>query len=201
MLALLVTGCNSGAGARPTTQAGEDDLSFLVPRADTGLDLRVQLRRDTISATSRAPVEVVYFVVNGPTMTKFDNNPGHFGFTVTTGDGSPVPPSLETSPILVSEGPRVEMVLPAGALIGQVQDLRCIVQGRFVRDTGRRRTCLKSYDFARPGTYQVIVEYRGPDTWPDLDSLIAADSGWIGEVTGPLSQGRRLADTATLVVR
>ena len=63
-------GCAAGEpqeGARRQ----EGDVSFLTPRSDTGIDLRLQLRRDTISAKGGAPVEALYFVVNGPGMTPF----------------------------------------------------------------------------------------------------------------------------------
>jgi hypothetical protein len=200
--ATLPAGWGCAAGERQEGAPRKDDVSFLAPRADTGVELRVRLRRDTIAATGGAPVEVLYFVVNGPAMTAFDNDPGNFVFTVTTDEGEPVQPSSSSSPILSGEGPRVNMVLPAGAIVGQVQDFRCIVQGRYVPASVRRRTCLASYDFTQPGTYRVVVEYRGPDDYGgNFDSLTAAaDSGRIRFPVDPIAEGLRLADTATLVV-
>ncbi|HEX6042384.1 hypothetical protein [Longimicrobium sp.] len=147
-------------------------------------------------------MEVLYFVVNGVGMTSFDNHPGRFTFTVTTDEGAPVQPSSASSPILTVEGSRVEIVLPAGAILGQVQDLRCIVQGRYVPNSTRRLSCVASYDFTRPGTYRIVVRYRGRDDYGgDFDSLTAAaDSGRIRFPVDPVAEGLRLADTATLVV-
>lgn len=55
------------------------------------------------------------------------------------------------------------------------------------------------WDFATPGTYRVVVSY-GPDDRGNLGRLMA-DTGMVDMDQEPRAIGRRLADTATLVVR
>lgn len=184
-----------------TVRRPDATASLLEARADTGLEMRVVLGRDTVSSRDIAPLEVFYFIVNGPTLTRFDNDPDRFSFKLTRLDHSPVQPVSVSSPILVSQGDRIDMTLPGGALFGQVQDLRCIVQGRYVASR-TPRSCLAAYDLREPGTYRVIVEYRGRAEI-NLDSLTAlADSG---KLEYPIKyyrgEGRQLADTTTLVIR
>jgi hypothetical protein len=181
---------------------GEPWRTFPEPamRADTGLELRVMLRRDTLSSRDRAPVEVLYFIVNGPTQAHFNNDPERFFFRVETLDGRMVQPASWTHrPTGMSSYP---MTLPAGALLGQVENLRCVRYSAYGRSDGTRmQDCLAMWDFATPGTYRVIVTYRSPDKWRNLDSLLADTTSIVDLDEKPLARGRRLADTATLVVR
>ncbi|HZG44204.1 MAG TPA: hypothetical protein VEY93_14745 [Longimicrobium sp.] len=201
---VLGLGCHPQSGHLAAADNGSSSLggnALLEARGDTGVELRVVLARDTISARDRSPVDVYYFIANGPTLTEFDNHPDAFFFKITGLDGSQVIPSESTSPILTAEGRRVRMVLPAGALLGQVQDLRCIVRGRYITTPEIRRSCLAVYQFHRPGTYRIIVEYKGrPQV--NLDSLTAlADSGKLERpIYEYLARNRRLVDTASLVV-
>jgi hypothetical protein len=165
-------------------------------RADTGLELRIFLRRDTITRDDRRPVEVVYFVVNGPRPTRFNNDPSRYSFRIERADGQMVPPVRFTPPILRSLGSQVSFVLPAGALFGQVQDLRCIQDNPYATTAVPSNHCLAEYALDVPGRYHVIVQYDGPP--PNLDSLLT-DTGVI-DLEVPVPEGRRLVDTATLVV-
>lgn len=192
-----VWGCSRGT---PVTH-GAREFPILDARPDTGLVLRAALHRDTISVRDRSPVEVSYFVINGGSERVFDNEPGRFLFTVQRVNGAVIPPARMSPPVTGTWGPRVKPVLPARATLGQVEDLRCIEGAAYGIAPGAPRECLASYSFDEPGTYRVVVQYQGPDVWPDLDSLMAADTGKIDlEAGGPVAEGRRLADTVTLVV-
>jgi hypothetical protein len=165
---------------------------------DTGLELRVILGRDTISAEDRAPVPIFYSVANGSTESVF--YPDRFEFSVMKSDGSPLEPFSANPPPLTTQ-PQTKMDLPPYILVGQVQDLRCIVEGRDVSDRRSRPLCIARYDLRAPGIYRVIVDYNGRDDYGDLDSLIAAaESGKVHYPIQPRARGLRLADTATLVV-
>jgi hypothetical protein len=71
---------------------------------------------------------------------------------------------------------------------------------------------LGGWELRTPGTYRVIVRYVGPTIWPGVQTppppsgtgageslAVTADTAVI-PVTRPLVDGRRLADTAMLVV-
>ncbi|HST58298.1 MAG TPA: hypothetical protein VLK84_06420 [Longimicrobium sp.] len=169
-------------------------------RADTGVELRVMLRRDTLSSRDRTPVEVLYFIVNGPSQVRFDNDPERFSFRVETPDGRLVQPASWTHrPTGMSA---YAVTLPAGAVFGQMENLRCVRYSAYGRSEGTRwQDCLVMWDFATPGTYRVIVAYRGRDRQRNLDSLLADTTSIIDLDEKPLAPGWRLADTATLVVR
>src|ERR1700741_5268229 len=174
LLALAGSGCSVERGAQAESR---DVSSLLTAKADTGLELRIILGRDTVSAREKTPLQVFYFVVNGPSLIEFDNDPDRYVFQLQEQDGSPVEPSSASSPVLSSHGDRVRLVLPAGGLLGQVQDLRCIVQGHYVAEPITPPTCLAEYSLSEPGTYRVIVEYMGRGQF-NLDSLTAlSDSG------------------------
>lgn len=181
---------------------GEPWRTFAEPaaRADTGVELRVMLRRDTISSRDRAPVEVLFWIVNGPAQSDFDNNPDRWSYRVERTDGRLLQPASWTHRPTGSHGD-LRMKLPAGALFGQVEDLRCVRYTAYGLGEGTRmQDCLVMWDFATPGTYHVIVRYTGPDKWRNLDSLLADTTGFADDEE-PIALGRRLADTATLVVR
>lgn len=172
-----------------------------VARADTGLELRVTLRRDTIGAWDRSPVEVRYAIVNGPSGTHFDNNPERFSFRVEDQQGRLVQPAYWSHRPTGMWGDG-QFLFPAGAMLVQVENLRCV---RYAPSGPPEATmgtdCMISWDFRRPGTYRVIVKYFGRDDYGDLDSLRAlSDSGKLDFPMEPRALGRRLADTATLVV-
>ena len=184
---------------------GEPWRTFPDPaaRADTGVELRVSLRRDTISSRDRSPVEVLYWIVNGPSTTDFNNNPERFVFRVVNERGELVQPAHWSHRPTASWGD-VALTLPSGAVLGQVENLRCVRYAGYggvgsVLETPAM-DCMIMWDFAEPGTYRVIVRYYGPDDWGDRDSLLA-DTGRVDMDEKPRREGRRLADTATLVVR
>lgn len=182
---------------------GEPWRTFPPPaaRSDTGVELRVMLRRDTISSRDRSPVEVLYSIVNGPGRTEFDNGPERFAFRVERPDGRLVQPAYWSHRVTATLGPQVHMVLTAGAVLAQAQDLRCVSDGAYSQvPQTRAPDCLVMWDFAAPGTYRVIVKYFGRDDWGNIDSLLAA-TGKMDVDAAPRAQGQRLADTATLVVR
>lgn len=182
---------------------GEPWRTFPDPalRADTGLEVRVMLRRDTISSRDRSPVEVVYYIVNGPSEARFINDPERFFIGVLDARGQLVQPAFWSHRPTGMWG--IEMRLPAGAVFGQIENLRCVRYSGYGPATGTRvPDCLAMWDFARPGTYRVVVKYNGPDDYGNFDSLTAlSDSGKIDFPIEPRAIGRRLADTATLVVQ
>lgn len=192
-----VPACSDRIGDERKDHAAASTLRL---KADTGLELRVMLERDTVSAKDSNPVRILYFVVNGPALTDLDNDPDRYSFRLTRMDNSLVQPESWSSPILGSQGDRVKIALPGSSFLGQVQDLRCIVHGHYVAGL-RKRTCTASYDLRDPGTYKVIVEYRGRSPI-NFDSLTAlADSGKLEQpIKYHRRGGRHLADTATLVV-
>lgn len=182
---------------------GEPWRAFPDPgvRADTGVELRVMLRRDTISSRDRSPVEVLYWIVNGPASSEFNNDPERFFFRVEDRRGRLVQPAYWSHRPTAAWG-NVQMMLPGGAMLGQVENLRCVRYAAYGAIPGTRaRDCMIMWEFARPGTYRVIVSYRGPDSRlrqpdgvPDSSSLLVLDSI-------PEAERLRLADTVMLVVR
>ena len=188
-------GCASGREAdAPRSERG------VVMRADSGLELRVFLPRDTISVRDTLPVEVQYLIVNGPKATMISNQPDRYVHRVEWEDGRAVRPKQGGAPPTVAWGRRVFLVLPAHAWLGQTRDMRCLsLWGGY--DESTERDCLAEYDFREPGTYRVIVEHMTMEVWPDLDSLKAVnDTSKVPVAVEPLVRGRLLADTATLVV-
>lgn len=170
--AIGVVSCSTEQ-ARPA--GGQVDLGLVRARADTGVELHVVLPRDTISAREHGPVEVLYYILNGPTKTAFDNAPNHYAFLVRKEDGAPAQAAKPGSATDAVWGSQVHMVLPAGAWLGQVQDLGCVKGAGYDEPlSGHTHECEVSYPLSEPGTYNVIVMYR---------------------------DGRVLADSAVLVVR
>jgi hypothetical protein len=127
----------------------------------------------------RGPVEVVYVVANGPSPTPFINDPLFFVIKVEDLSGRLVSYTGATGPVTGSWGAQTHIVLPASAILAQVEDLRCINDMGYARAEGPF-DCVTSYNLDVAGSYRVIVEYHGFDT-----------SG-----TGPV-----LADTVPLMVR
>jgi hypothetical protein len=172
-------------------------------RADSGIELRVFLPRDTISVRDSSPVEVQYLIVNGPKPTRINNAPERYAVRVEREDGRAVHPKRGGAPITGSWGPQVFLVLPAHAWLGQTRDLRCLsLDGGYGEPLSKARDCLAEYDLREPGRYHVIVDHMTLEVWPDMDSLTAInDTSKMVISVEPLVKGRRLADTATLVVR
>jgi hypothetical protein len=170
-------------------------------RADSGIELRVFLPRDTISVRDSLPVEVQYLIVNGPKATRISNAPDRYVHRVEREDGRAVRPKSGGAPPTVAWGRRVLLLLPAHGWLGQTRDMRCLsVWGGY--DEPTERDCLAEYDFREPGTYRVIVKYLTLETWPNMDSLAAVnDTSKIPASVQPIVKGRVLEDTATLVVR
>ena len=174
-------------------------------RVDSGLKLVVVMGRDTIRPDEQASIEVNFYVVNGPQLTTFDNDPGFYTVRVETSDGRPVNLVDPNGPASGSLG-ETRISLPARATLGQVINLRCLADGGgyAARDpAGSSRICLGSYPFRESGKYQVIVDYLGPEfRWQRLPmprgGNAAVDTG--GTLT-TLAGARHMADTAILVVR
>lgn len=172
----------------------------VVTRADSGIELRVFLPRDTIDVRDSLPVEVQYLIVNGPTVTKMGNAPESYLHRIEREDGRTVLPVRGGAPPTVAWGRRVLLLLPAHAWLGQTRDMRCLsLWGGYGEPI--ERDCLAEYDFREPGTFHVIVEHMTPDTWPNMDSLTAVNDTSSSPISvEPLVEGRLLADTATLIV-
>jgi hypothetical protein len=150
----LIAGC-SAPKSEVAQQSTSDDLFQL--RSQAGLEIRTRLRRDTVSAGD--PIELIYFIVNGPLPTPFLNDPDLFGPVVETTDGDPAPVKSAYA-VTRSLGDRVKMLMPAHGMLGQVANLRCLGNAYAVRTTSS--ACEIAYDLDRPGTYRVITQYRPP---------------------------------------
>lgn len=200
--AVLLVALAGSAGCASEREAdGPQNQPGVVMQADSGIELRVFLPRDTISVRDSLPVEVQYLIVNGPKSTWVNNGPDRYVHRVEREDGRAVRPKRGGSPPLVAWGRRVWLVLPAHAWLGQTRDLRCLTPwGGY--DEPAEGDCLGEYDFREPGTYHVIVKYLTREIWPNLDSLTAInDTSKVPVSAEPLVEGRVLEDTATLVVR
>jgi hypothetical protein len=193
-----------GCSQTPREHSRSAAVHLLKARADTGIELRVMLPRDTVPPGDRQPLEVVYTIVNGPSPALFDNHPHRFGIRVTGPDGQPARSLGGAGPATGAMG-RFELLLPSNGSLVQRQDLRCVSDGTYSTappGPPRADNCLAMYAFSEPGLYRVVVEYVGPSVWPDIDSIAAAvDRGeTLIDSLQPLVRGIHLADTATLVV-
>jgi hypothetical protein len=173
-LSLLVSACPS----RQHLTGGVGFSAGLEKRQNPGLELRAFLTADTI--TSGSPIEVVYFVINGPTPTPFLNNPDIIAVIVELDDGG-MAPVRSGYAVLGSWGSMVEMTLPAYGVLGQREDLRCIQNAGYAPRGPQGGDCEIEYDLDTPGVYRVIVRYSPPR---------------VGRYAH-----QPIADTATLVVR
>jgi hypothetical protein len=177
LCAVGLVGCSTEQAQTPGRQVA---LGLVRARSDTGVELHVVLPRDTVSARERGPVPVFYYVVNGPSKTAFHNSPHGYLILVTNWDGTPAHAVSEGAPPTGTWGPQVDMVLPAGAWLGQVEDLRCVRRAGYAElPSGQAPECLLSYPLDVPGRYRVIVMYHDETR----------------------ENGRALQDTAVLVVR
>ena len=191
----LITGCGNQTPRRPT-----DNLSLLALRSDTGMELRIGLRRDSIHVGDREPVELVYVVANGPKPTRFSNEPGRFLVRLENATGAEISPASAGPPVTGSWGRDVEFLMPGSSVLGQAMNLRCIEHGAGYGEAPSEDDCVASYEFRTPGEYRLILQYYGPEVWPNLDSLKSnTPAGQVPRVE-PVAQGRRMADTARLVV-
>ena len=170
----------SFACSTPSSQARDTNRenAFLATRTDKGLELRATLRKDTVNQGEKGPVEVMYVVANGPGPTPFVNDPTLFVIKVEELGGRQAPYTSNGGPVFGSWGSQTRIVLPANAVLGQVEDLRCLSDASYA--TKAPISCVMSYSLDAAGSYRVIVEYHGLDL-----------AG-----TGPV-----LADTVPLVVR
>lgn len=139
-------------------------LQLLKAKADTGIELRAEMLRDTVTAGGAAPVEILYALVNGSRPRTIDNEPGRYVVTVTGPDdryakslGGSGPPS--------GVAPVVPVPLPAGGALLQRQDLHCVNEGAYdaVPAKPSDESCLARYALDMPGRYRVIVEYLAPE--------------------------------------
>jgi hypothetical protein len=204
LLAACVAFAVSGCSRDPEETSRSVVISFLEARADTGIELRVLLPRDTIFVADRGPVALYYTIVNGPTPTQFDNHPHRFGIRVTGPNGQPAKSLGGAGPATGAMG-RFQLLLPAHGSLVQRQDLRCVSDGAYSTmppEAPHPSNCLAMYAFRDPGVYKLVVEYVGPSVWPNVDSITAAvDRGEaLLDSLEPIARGQRLADTATLVV-
>lgn len=179
MCALWLVMCVACSEPASQTPGGNRMKSLLGPRTGLGLELRATLRDDTITRGDRKPAEVVYVVANGPSPTPFVNDPTLFLIKVEEPTGRLVPYTGAAGPVLGSWGAQTRIVLPARAILVQVEDLRCLNDASYAT-TKEPISCVMSYNLDVTGTYRVIVEYHGLEV-----------AG-----TGPV-----LADTVPLVVR
>lgn len=179
------------------------EMSVPMLRVDSGTKLVVVLPRDTIALHDNAPVEVHYYVVNGPQRITLDNDPGFYSVRIETSAGRPVRPTGDLSPASGSLG-QTRMELPARAILGQLVNLHCIQDGAGYSggDPAASDACLGSYPLQESGSYRVIIEYAGPEfRWeqgPRSGSTAAVDTG---ATLKAISNARKMADTAVLVVR
>jgi hypothetical protein len=102
----------------------------------------------------------------------------------------------------------------AGARRRRTLNLRCLDYDAYFFIPRRDHECRASWNLRNPGTYRVVVMYYGPSVWPRVetprgysgpapenDSMpVALDTGMDRRILHPLVDGRRMADTATLVV-
>ena len=139
-----------------------DVLRLLDPKSDTGIELRAVVLRDTVNAGDRTPVEVLYAIVNGPLRRPFDNEAERYRVVVVGPDNQPAKRLAWSSPG-VGLGPRADMQLPAGGVLIQREDLRCVRGHAYsaVPLTEIKHHCLAVYALTTPGRYRVIVEYFG----------------------------------------
>lgn len=191
----LLTGCGNQTPHRPG-----NSLSLLALKPDTGLELRVGLRRDSVNVGDREPVELLYVVANGPKPTRFSNEPGRFLVRLENATGAEIPPASAGPPVTGSWGRDVEFLMPGSSVLGQVMNLRCIEHGAGYGEAPSKDDCIASYDFRTPGEYRLILQYYGPEVWPNLDSLKTNTPAGQVPQAEPIAQGRRMADTARLVV-
>lgn len=183
-----------------TPRPHSDELSLLATKPDTGLELRIGLRRDSIHVGDREPVELVYAVANGPKPTRFNNEPGRFVVRLENASGVEIPPASAGPPVTGSWGPDVEFLMPGGGALVQTVNLRCIEHGAGYGEAPSEGDCLANYNFRTPGEYRLILQYYGPEVWPNLDSLKTnTPAGQVAQVRR-IANGRRMADTTRLVV-
>ena len=191
------------ACAKPPNASAPAEHAFILAKANSGIELRIDIPRDTISADDRGAVEMHYYIINGPRAAIFDNAPGSYEIRVERIDGESVPPVVVTSPVTGSQG-QTTMELPARAVLGQVMNLRCIQDGAGYRgDPSAPDRCLGLYKLDQAGSYRVILQYEGPDLqWPKpVPGNAPMDSGAANaRAIQVVEAGRRLADTASLVV-
>lgn len=160
--------------------------------------LRVVLPKDTVQARDRAPLKIAYYIINGANPIQFDNNPGFYEVRVETDKGSLVQPNRLAAPAGGSWG-ETRQVLPAGAVLGQVLNLRCIQDGAGYGGDPLTASedCIAVYGLEQPGSYRVVMRYEGPTIEWDSAEVdgAAADTG------GGVRNARLvLSDTASLIV-
>jgi hypothetical protein len=136
-----------------------------------GLRLRTALVRDTVPPDT--PIRLQYFLVNGPTLTLIDNSDAVY-FLVFTEAGDTVDPSFSEGALTFTEGFLGQLVLPRGAILGQIVDLSCIDIVSYAPLKG----CWYGYKLTEPGRYLIETVY-----------------------TNRLGGDTQLRDTAYLVVR
>jgi len=195
VLTATLAGCQR---EQPNNRLGSIPLDL---GSQDSVRLTAFLPRDTVASEDDTALTVYYYVVNGDEPIEFDNDPALFRLRVQRQDGSPVSPNQISSPAGGSWGD-TRHTLPAGAVLGQVLNLRCIRDGAGYG--GNHRTaaedCLAVYDLKQPGLYLVIIEYDGPSfSWRARDlGNAAADTA--GGAQRAALKNLRIADTASLMV-
>lgn len=146
-----------------------DREALLSKRLARGLEMRAFLSRDTVDRNE--PVEVLFFIVNGPTPMPFLNHPSRIGVTVETESGASAPISSSHA-VDATPGTQVQLTLPANGIFGQRENLYCIENSGYAprRQPG---SCEVQYDLSSPGRYRVIVQYSAPRDGPFAHPVIA----------------------------
>lgn len=171
LTAALLTLCGCSPGDPPPPGDDAAKTALLQERREAGLEMRILLSADTITAAGA--VEAMYFVVNGPTPTPFLNHPGIIGVRVETEDGKDAPVAKSTSATPTPSGTQAEITLPSHGVLGQRENLRC------VRITGYAPTgqsgsgCGIVYRLNAQGRYHVIAQYNPPHEGRFAHALIA----------------------------
>jgi hypothetical protein len=151
---VVVTGCQRHEQGESAFTGG----ILLPPRDSEGLEIRAFLSSDTIAP--RQPIELMYFVVNGPTPTPFLNHPSVIGVWVENVDGT-LAPIRRSRSVDGAFGSQTQLNLPGNSVLGWKTDLRCITSRTHVPGD-RAAGCDIEFSLDRPGDYNVIVRYAPP---------------------------------------
>lgn len=146
-----VAGAGAGPGGARATAVAFLFANQAVPRISI---IAVPLR-DTFALGS--PIEIAYFVRNGPTRMPFRNDPEFYHFTIMGPDGVAMTPLEGPEPGSLGSVP--DLVLPARGIVGGVVDLSCARPG-FATQAVTDEVCSWKYDFRSVGRYRMVAHYQ-----------------------------------------